>query len=185
MPARPDRRTGWGVAAVVTLVCAIAAPVAPAGATPSVSVSARGLESRSCGLTAEPTAAQTGLARELLDLVNAHRRSRGLRTVRVGPALRQSAAWKAQHMARYGYIAHADLPGRRTLAQRLRACGFAGSGWGEVLAAGLPRPQAVLRAWLASPPHRVVLEARSWRVAGAGSARSPRGVRYWVLDFGA
>jgi hypothetical protein len=29
-----------------------------------------------------------------------------------------------------------------------------------------------------------VLEARWWRVAGTGVARSSAGVRYWALDFG-
>jgi uncharacterized protein YkwD len=134
---------------------------------------------------AQSTAVETALAAKLVELVNAHRRSLGLRTVRPGAALERSAVWKARHMARNRYLSHTDLPGRRTLAQRLRQCGFGGSSWGEVLAAGQRRPRAVVRAWLSSPSHRAVIEARWWRLAGAGAARSRDGPLYWVLDFGA
>jgi uncharacterized protein YkwD len=88
-------------------------------------------------------------------------------------------------MARHGYVSHDDLPSRRTLAQRLRSCGFGGRGWGEVLAAGQRWPSAVLRAWLRSGSHRAVIEAPWWRYAGAGAARSRAGDLYWALDFGA
>jgi uncharacterized protein YkwD len=153
------------------------------GAQPAASSSARGVTIGACQ-SAEQSTVEAELGRKLLALVNAHRRARGLRAVRPGAALERSATWKAQHMARHGYMSHTDLPGRRTLAQRLRSCGFDGSGWGEVLAAGQRRPGAVVRAWLVSAGHRAVLEARWWRVGGAGVARSSAGVRYWVLDFG-
>lgn len=184
MPDQRDQRVATVLAAVLatTLVTALAWPAATV-AQDMISPSAKGLDSGSCG-SVEVADAEAALARELIQLVNAHRRARGLRAVRTEAALQRSAAWKARHMARHGYMAHPDLPGHRTLAQRLRACGFAGSGWGEVLAAGLPRPQAVLRAWLASRSHRAVIEARWWRAAGAGVARAPRGTRYWAMDFG-
>jgi uncharacterized protein YkwD len=151
---------------------------------PALSASPGGSETDGCG-TGEQAGEAEALARELVVLLNAHRRSRGLRTLRPSAALERSAVWKARHMARNGYLAHTDLPGRRTLAQRLRSCGFAGRGWGEVLAVGQRRARAVVRAWLASPGHRSVLEARSWRTAGAGVARARDGRLYWALDVGA
>lgn len=125
------------------------------------------------------------MAHQVVELVNSHRESLGLRRLGTRPVLARAAIWKAAHMARHGYIAHADLPGTRTLAQRLRTCGFGGRGWGEVLATGQRRPRAAVRAWLASPTHRAVIEARWWRFAGAGVGRSRKGALYWALDFGA
>jgi uncharacterized protein YkwD len=154
------------------------------GAQPAASSSARGVGIGACASVVQ-SEAEVELGRKLVALVNAHRRALGLRAVRRGAALERSAVWKARHMARTGYMSHTDMPGGRTLAQRLRSCGFAGSGWGEVLAAGQRRPAAVVRAWLVSSSHRAVLEVRSWRVAGAGVARSPAGRLYWALDFGA
>jgi uncharacterized protein YkwD len=154
-------------------------------AEPAASASLRGSETGACATGEQAGEGEVVRARELVVLVNAHRRALGLRTVRPAAALERSAVWKARQMARNGYLSHDDLPGHRTLAQRLRQCGFAGGGWGEVLAAGQRRPRAVVRTWLSSPSHRAVIEARWWRAVGAGVARSPDGDRYWALDFGA
>ena len=166
------------------LVGAIAA-VAAAPAQSAGSNSGAGPESEGCAALAERRPAETALSARLLELVNGHRRSLGLRIVVVEPALTRSATWKAGHMARHGYVSHADLPGRRTLAQRVRSCGFSGRAWGEVLAAGQRRPSSVLRAWIRSASHRAVIQAPWWRYAGAGVAKSRAGRLYWVLDFGA
>ena len=157
--------TKAGLVTTVVLVALAARPAAVGSATSACE--------------AQSEAREAALAAKVVELVNSHRRALGLRAVRVGPALTRAAVWKARQMARDGYMSH------RTLAQRLRVCGFSGSSWGEVLAAGLRRPRAVVRAWLASPSHRAVLEARWWRSVGAGVARSRSGVRYWALDFGA
>lgn len=170
-------RASVGVAAAVAVLAVAAEPASSSWP--------RGFAADACAAGEQVGEAEAALARELVVLVNAHRRSRGLRTLRRGAALERSAVWKARHMARNGYLSHTDLPGRRTLAQRLRSCGFAGRGWGEVLAVGQRRARAVVRAWLSSPGHRVVLESRSWRTAGAGVARARDGTLYWALDFGA
>jgi uncharacterized protein YkwD len=180
--AHPASRSETSERADVTRALSVsiaAAALAALAVQPADPASAAG----SCD--AQSSAVETALAAKLVELVNAHRRSLGLRTVRPGAALGRSAVWKARQMARNGYVSHTDLPGRRTLAQRLRSCGFGGSGWGEVLAAGQRWPSAVLRAWLRSASHRAVIEAPWWRYAGAGVARSQSGGLYWALDFGA
>jgi len=174
------REQVWASAAAAAAVALLAVAVGPA-----LSASPGRSETDACGTGEQASEAEAALARELVILLNAHRRSRGLRTLRPGAALERSAMWKARHMARNGYLSHTDLPGRRTLAQRLRSCGFAGRGWGEVLAVGQRRAAAVVRAWLSSPGHRSVLESRSWRTAGAGVARARDGWLYWALDVGA
>jgi uncharacterized protein YkwD len=178
-----ERLTREQVRASVAAAAAVA--VLAVAAEPAPSASLTGSETDACGTGEQAGEAEAALARELVVLVNARRRSLGLPTLRPGAALERSAVWKARHMARNGYLSHTDLPGRRTLAQRLRSCGFAGRGWGEVLAVGQRRARAVVRAWVSSPGHRIVLEARSWRTAGAGVARARGGALYWALDFGA
>jgi uncharacterized protein YkwD len=174
---RKQVRASVGGAAAAALLAVAAEPAPSASLTES--------ETDACATGEQVGEAEAALARELVVLVNAHRRSLALRTLRPGAALERSAVWKARHMARNGYLSHTDLPGRRTLAQRLRACGFAGGGWGEVLAVGQRRARAVVRAWLSSPGHRTVLESRWWRTVGAGVARARDGALYWALDFGA
>jgi uncharacterized protein YkwD len=174
VPARPT-----------LLVVGVLAVVAAAVAQPGDSSSGGGSSALPCSDVAERGATEAAFAARLIELVNAHRRSLGLRRLGIGRALTRSAAWKADHMARHEYLSHSDMPSRRTLAQRLRSCGFTGTGWGEVLAVGQRWPSAVLRAWGRSGSHRAVIEAPWWRYAGAGVARSRRGDLYWALDFGA
>jgi uncharacterized protein YkwD len=167
------------------LVVGALAVVAPAAAQPGDSNSGGGSSALPCSDVAKRGVTEAAFAARVIELVNAHRRSLGLRRLGIGRALTRSAALKADHMARHGYLSHSDLSSRRTLAERLRSCGFRGTGWGEVLAVGQRWPSAVLRAWLRSGSHRTVIEAPWPRYAGAGVARSRRGDLYWALDFGA
>jgi uncharacterized protein YkwD len=73
-------------------------------------------------------------------------------------------------MARAGVFAHA-VPGAPSLSERMSRYYVTGGGWsaGENLALfgpAQPSARAVVSAWLASPPHRANLLARSWRDAG-------------------
>jgi hypothetical protein len=69
----------------------------------------------------------------------------------------------------------------------LIAAGFAGTGsWGENIAAAYPDPQAVVRAWMASPGHRANILNPAFTHLGIGAAVNPgsRWGYYWTLDFG-
>jgi uncharacterized protein YkwD len=79
-------------------------------------------------------------------------------------------------MVRGGYFSH-TAPDGTTPAGRLRASGYIdpGAPWaiGEVLAWGRGRSgsaEAIVAAWMASPPHRRVLLGRRYRDIGVGSA---------------
>ena len=93
-------------------------------------------------------------------------------------------------MARRGYFAH-QRSGGPSLGRRVRAAGFRGRNVGEAIAYGcgsLSTPASIVRAWLASPPHRVILLSRRSRVGVGVSGRPPvgcggRGATY-VLDAG-
>jgi uncharacterized protein YkwD len=61
--------------------------------------------------------------RQVITLVNQHRRAKGLRPVRRSSTLTKAARWKSRHMARYRYFDHADPSGRSPF-QRMWDCGF-------------------------------------------------------------
>ena len=125
------------------------------------------------------------LASQAVQLVNAHRTAMGLRALVVSPTLSASAVWKAQHMARYAYMAHDDPapPVSRTAGQRILACGYSAS-WGENIAYGYASAQAVVDAWLASSGHRANIENASYAAIGSGAAVGSSGYVYWAQDFG-
>ena len=135
------------------------------------------------GATFRP--ANAAFATEVIRLVNLHRATLGLRTLKVSPTLSASAVWKARHMATYGYMGHDDPapPVARTAADRIAACGYRGS-WGENVAAGYTTAVSVLAAWLQSPGHRANIENPGFVVTGAGVAASTGGTTLWAQDFG-
>jgi uncharacterized protein YkwD len=131
-------------------------------------------------------AAKPDFAARVVDLVNAHRATKGLKALKVSPTLTGSSVWKARHMAQYLYMQHDDPapPVARTVAQRLAACAYAGGGWGENIAYGYSTPEAVVQAWLNSPGHRANIENGSYAVIGVGAAATSTGRVYWAQNFG-
>jgi uncharacterized protein YkwD len=129
-------------------------------------------------------------------LVNAERDKRGLRPVSRDADLSQAARKHARDMVRRGYFSHIT-PAGSTLGDRLRSAGYGrGQGWraGEALGWGtgsLATPNALVDAWLDSPPHRHILLDAGYRELGVGIASGePRdeqssvpGATY-ALDFG-
>lgn len=129
---------------------------------------------------------QPQLAAEVVQLVNAHRASRGLAPLAVSTNLTRSADWKARHMAAYRYLAHNDPapPVARTVGQRLAACGYGGGTWGENIAYGYRSPPEVVSAWLRSSGHRANIENRSFTAIGVGVAATADGTLFWAQSFG-
>ena len=123
-------------------------------------------------------------------LVNKARTAAGLRGFAWSRALGRAATRHARDMARRGYFAH-QRSGGPSLARRARAAGFRGRNVGEAIAYGcgsLSTPAAIVRAWMASPPHRAILLSRRSRVGIGVTGRSPvscggSGSTY-VLDAG-
>jgi uncharacterized protein YkwD len=123
------------------------------------------------------------LAAQVVTLVNAHRAQLGLVPLVVSPTLTAAAEWKARNMAAYGYLDHDDpAPQARTADERVAACGYSATSWGENIATGYAGAQAVVDAWLASPEHRANIERPEYRATGVGAAGAPI---YWAQSFGA
>lgn len=123
------------------------------------------------------------LAAQVVTLVNAHRAQLGLVPLVVSPTLTAAAEWKARDMAAYGYLDHDDpAPDARSPDERVAACGYPATQWGENIAMGYASAQAVVDAWLASPGHRANIERPEFRATGVGAAGAPL---YWAQSFGA
>lgn len=119
-------------------------------------------------------------------LVNHARNRAGLRGFRRHGSLARAATRHARDMARRRYFAHQRMGGP-PLERRTRRAGWRGRNVGEAIAYGCRRsatPVAIVRMWLASPPHAAILLSRSLGRAGVGSARPPlrcRGATYVLV----
>ena len=123
---------------------------------------------------------------QVVALVNQYRASLGLAGLTNDATLSDSAAWKASHMATYGYFAHDDPapPVARDPFTRMTDCGYAAGGaMGENIAFGQSSPSEVMTAWINSSGHRQNIENPSFRSIGVGAAADAGGRIYWVQDF--
>ena len=129
------------------------------------------------GAAIAPADAGTGAAEDAIRcLINRERAARGRRPLRENLRLAVAAGRYAADMVRRGFFSH-QSPGGSDPTDRLRRVGYIGRGdaWhiGETLAwgtLGRATPEAIVRAWMASPPHRQVLLAGDFRELGVGAA---------------
>lgn len=139
-----------------------------------------------------PPAGDLAAARPaVLCLVNAERTHRGLEPLREAPKLRAAARRFAHQMVQRQVFSH----DRRGMVRRIRRTGYLRHArhWsvGENIAWGggpSAAPAAIVRAWMASPPHRRNILDRRFRhlgigVAGGAPVDGSGGATY-VTDFG-
>jgi uncharacterized protein YkwD len=167
--------------APITLAVALAAS-APAQASPQACAGA--------GVSAGKASQQT-ISEAVRCLVNAQRSARRLAAVQHAPALRRAATAHARDMVLRSFFAHVSPTGS-TLAQRARRAGYPGSTLGENIGWGtgsLGTPDAIVDAWMESPPHRAIILHPRFRELGVGvtlgtpADRSAAGAVY-VLNLG-
>lgn len=115
----------------------------------------------------------------LTDLMNKHRRSIGLRALKYNLQIEDVAVEHSAYMATGGAFGHG---GWRSRCARLRV-EFGANNCGEIVAMGQATPEAVLRAWLNSPPHRRAIENPEFTHTGIGIAKNRYGRIYWTQLF--
>jgi uncharacterized protein YkwD len=166
-----------GVAAIIAL--AFAAPSnAAAASCPAVQASVAQVSPRVVGGS-------------VLCLVNRERSAHGLRSLREAGPLRLAAARYSRQMVAGSFFDHVS-PSGSTLSSRVRLTGYRGRALGENIGWGtgsLATPVEIVRAWMASPPHRAVMLNGRYREGGVGVAPgSPLGApgpaATFVLDVG-
>lgn len=104
---------------------------------------------------------------EMVDLVNAHRRSVNCPPLVWMQTVANAAQGHADDMARRGYFDHNSPEGHGPV-DRLRAHGVSYRAMGENIAQHPGGPRDVLNGWLASPGHRQNLERCGYTHHGIG-----------------
>ena len=110
----------------------------------------------------------SGQEQGLLQAINHARAAHGRRPVRIAYRLHRAARSHSNAMLRTGAFTHGDWYGR------LRRHGVQGRTFGENIAWGsgaAGAPAALVRMWLASPPHRATMLSPAFSRVGVGIAR--------------
>jgi uncharacterized protein YkwD len=132
-----------------------------------------------------PAAAAPGFAHALLRELNRARAHHRLPPVHEDPRMDHGAHGHSRDMAQRGYFAHGSWSGRvLAAAVRARTVGEA-IGW-RVQSSPSDEAAAMVRAWLASPPHRLLLLDRDFARVGIGRAtasQNGRAIALYTLDF--
>lgn len=127
-------------------------------------------------LVSSPGAVSSNLARQaqlsgqeqsLLNAINRARARHGRQPLRIASPLQRAARSHSNAMLRTGNFAHGDW------YRRLRRNGARGRTLGETIAWGVGTDgtaAAIVRMWLASPPHRATMLHRGFRYVGVGVA---------------
>jgi uncharacterized protein YkwD len=186
--SRSSSRRGFRRLAVIGLM---AATITATGAS-----SDEALAVRCAGATALPAhSSERTLARATLCVLNAERRTHRLRALRLNARLSAAAVAHSRDMVQRDYFSHTTPLGTSFL-QRIRHTGYLhrsrrwlvgeNLAWGEGAGGSA---QAILRAWMHSPPHRKAILTASYRDVGIGVVsglplRLPTGGATYTTDFG-
>lgn len=119
--------------------------------------------------------ASTFRPQDLVDAMNAERAQYGLRPLEVDPALMRVAQDWAEAMAARGSLGHENFMGRIKAATPFSAAG-------EDVDEGQVSVAGVMRAWMASPPHRANILGANFNRCGVGRAVA-HGVAWWAAEF--
>ena len=126
------------------------------------------------------------LADQVLELINLERTSADLPLppVRLHPALCKVAGSYACRMIEGGFFGHYDPITGRGPGQRAIAGKYAFYAVGENLAAGQQTAVEVMKVWMESPSHELIILDAKWRDVGIAVRTGGEHVIYWVLEFG-
>jgi uncharacterized protein YkwD len=179
-PSTPARRTtpprATARVAAPTPVKAAPSPKTPAPRTTST-------PKPSPKPSPKPVATSSGVAAQVLSLVNAERLKAGCRSLASSSALQQAAQGHSVDMAANDYFSHTSEDGR-SFSDRIRAAGYTGGGIAENIAAGQATASAVMTSWMNSPGHRANILNCAYRYLGVGFAKGGSYGSYWTQDFG-
>ncbi|EHO18720.1 hypothetical protein HMPREF9623_00042 [Stomatobaculum longum] len=118
---------------------------------------------------------------EVLRLVNAERRKRGLSELTENPLLEGIADQRASEIIRLFDHTRPNGQSFDSLYQERGATGY--GRWGENIAMGQPDAAAVVTAWMNSQGHRENILRPEFTEIGIG-VRYENGQMYWVQNFG-
>jgi uncharacterized protein YkwD len=114
--------------------------------------------------------------------INGERRPLGVSALAVDGPLVQIARFHSRDMATHNYFDHNGL--NEKWSDRFQWTGEKYSGMGEIIAEGYSTPQAVVKAWMASPGHHAIIVDPGYTVFGGGYVTGSGAYSvYWTVDF--
>jgi len=163
------------------MITSIAIPAAiPTAAAPG---------SKSTAATYADASAQyapTAMECSMLSKINAYRKSKGLKALKLSKSLGAAAKNHSNEMASYNYASHTLLNGV-TWSQNITNFGYPTNTFrGENIAAGNSGAIATLDQWKNSPSHNATMLNSNYTVIGIGRAvnSSSDNRWYWTTTFG-
>jgi uncharacterized protein YkwD len=122
---------------------------------------------------------RAALEAAVVKALNRVRAESGLRPLKASPSLRTAARGHSTAMLELGFFSHESADGT-AFSERIRRH-YTNRGWrtwsvGEALLASSGatlEPDAIVEAWLESPPHRAIILSPTWRDAGIGALYAP------------
>ena len=127
------------------------------------------------------SAADSNLARDAVEWINAHRVANGFAPLAWHSALGQTARDHSEDMFVRGFFDHTN-PDGDSPGDRITADGIPWTGWAENIAMGQPTGQAVAEAWMNSAGHRANILNGSWNFIAVG-AYTNGGTTWWTNLF--
>ena len=125
---------------------------------------------------------QGNMAKEVVSLTNAQRKSAGLNALKSSGQLTMLAQLKAEDMAKNGYFSHTS-PTYGSAFDMMKAYGVSYKTAGENIAKGQKSAQSVINGWMGSSGHRANILNSSYTEIGVGYAQDRNGNTYWVQIF--
>ncbi len=119
---------------------------------------------------------------EVIEIVNKHRISNGLRPLSRSAGLTEVAKFRAEDMADNNYFSHIS-PYYGEMTDLYDKFDITWSYCGENIACGQRNPQDVTESWMNSSGHRENILDTDYKYIGVGVARNSNGTYYWVLEF--
>ncbi|WP_327381118.1 sigma-70 family RNA polymerase sigma factor [Streptomyces sp. NBC_01207] len=164
-------------------------PSASASASPSPSASASPTQSKSKSPSPKASAAKpapappSGVAGQVVALVNSERAAAGCGPLKEDPQLRAAAQGHSDDMASRDYFDHTSPDGKDP-GDRTTAAGYRWSTYGENIARGQQTAQSVMDSWMKSPGHKANILNCSFKDIGVGIHQGSGGP-WWTQNFGA
>jgi len=162
---------------LAAMIAALALVVAAIQAGQSTAVATGASTTRQAAKSAPGTPAVANYVRQAVKATNARRSAKNLKRLKQHSCLRKYAKKWAKKMAARQQLVH------QSLKPILRRCDLHMTG--ENIAVGYPNGRAVVKAWMASPPHRRNILTKRYRLIAIGAYRDADG-RWWSSQlFGA
>lgn len=144
------------------------------------------------------TVSLSNYEKQVFELVNKQRAKHGLARLWVNTKLVNAARAHSAEMAQKKYFSHSSANGETWSSRIIRygytrtGCSYWKAGENIYYGSGLySSPVAVVKAWMASKPHRAVILTKVYRNIGIGAAKTDSGyakcdgtVWFFTLDLG-